>query len=74
MAVFMDFCKALDKACHSGLLYKFAACSVDSASTRWIKDYLTNRFITVRVGEAISDRQAITVGISQGPIWARFYF
>ena len=84
MAVFMNFRKAFDKVCHSGLLYKYkvchsgllnklAACGMDGASTRWMTNYLTNRFITVRVGEVISDHQAITAGVPQGSIWARFY-
>ena len=65
MAVFVDFREALDKVCHSGLLYKLPACGVDGTSTRLIKDYLTNRLITVLVGEVISDRQVIT-GCSSG--------
>ena len=48
-ATFMDFMKAFDRVWHSGLLYKLAQCGVSLSSLEWIRDYLSNRHITVQV-------------------------
>ena len=48
-ATFMDFMKAFDRVWHTGLLYKLAQCGISLSSLAWIRDYLSNRHITVQV-------------------------
>ena len=65
-AVFMDFTKAFDKVWHSGLLFKLATLGVQKDSIEWIKDYLSCRYISVRVGSTLSDPHGISAGVPQG--------
>ena len=65
-AVFMDCTKAFDKVWHSGLLFKLATLGVQKDSIEWIKDYLSCRYISVRVGSTLSDPHGISAGVPQG--------
>ena len=48
-AIFMDFTKAFDRVWHTGLLHKIAPSGVSTSSTDWLRSYLDNRLIRVRV-------------------------
>ena len=63
--IFMDFTKAFDKVWHSGL-FKLATLGVQKDSIEWIKDYLSRRYISVRVGSTLSDPHGISAGVPQG--------
>ena len=66
MAVFMDFMKAFDRVWHDGLIYKLAVLGVESQSLAWLKNYLSGRFIRVRVGSTLSEPYPIFTGVPQG--------
>ena len=65
-AVFMDFQKAFDKVWHTGLLHKLTTMGILPESTDWIKSFLTDRTITVRVGSQFSSQHTISAGVPQG--------
>ena len=65
-ATFMDFMKAFDRVWHSGLLYKLAECGISLSSLAWIRDYLSNRHITVQVHGSKSLPKPISAGVPQG--------
>ena len=65
-ATFMDFMKAFDWVWHTGLLYKLAQCGISSSSLASIRDYLSNRYITVQVDGSKSLPKRISAGVPQG--------
>ena len=65
-AIFMDFTKAFDRVWHTGLLHKIAASGVSTSSTDWLRSYLDNRLIRVRVGSTLSAEKSISAGVPQG--------
>ena len=65
-AVFLDFKKAFDRVWHHGLLHKLLACGISPKSVAWISSYLTNRQISVKVRNTLSEFHPITRGVPQG--------
>lgn len=65
-AVFMDFHKAFDRVWHPGLLYKLGTCGLSPSATAWLRSYLTNRRLRVRVGSVLSSPREISAGVPQG--------
>ena len=65
-ATFMDFMKAFDWVWHTGLQYKLAQCGILLSSLTWIRDYLSNRYITVQVDGSKSFSKPISAGVPQG--------
>ena len=53
-------------SCYTGLLYKLAQCGISSSSLAWIRDYLSNRCITVQVDGSKSLPKPISAGVPQG--------
>ena len=64
--VFMDFMKAFDKVWHQGLIYKLAQMGVGRSALDWLRNYLSNRSISVRVGSSSSAKHSVTAGVPQG--------
>ena len=62
----MDFTKTFDRVWHTGLLHKIAASGVSTSSTDWLRCYLDNRLIRVRVGSTLSAEKSISAGVPQG--------
>ena len=58
--------KAVDWVWHTGLQYKLAQCGILLSSLTWIRDYLSNRYITVQVDGSKSFSKPISVGVPQG--------
>ena len=65
-SVFLDFNKAFDHVWHPGLLAKLAAAGVSDHSLAWIKDYLSDRKMIVRVGNSTSREFSTNAGVPQG--------
>ncbi len=65
-SVFLDFQKAFDKVWHPGLLHKLAKAGVMPHSLAWLKDYLSQRTLSVRIGSSTSSPYPITAGVPQG--------
>ena len=64
--VFMDFMKAFDKVWHQGLIYKLAQMGVGRSALDWLRNYLSNRSVSVRVGSSSSAKHSVTAGVPQG--------
>ncbi len=66
VAVFMDFMKAFDRVWHRGLLHKLATLGVLPESLGWLRSYLRDRQLSVRVGTVLSEPHSINAGVPQG--------
>ena len=66
VTVFMDFMRPFDKVWHRGLLHKLAQAGLEQSALAWIKDYLSDRNIAVRVGSSLSAKHSVSTGVPQG--------
>ena len=64
--ILFDICKAFDKTWHFGILHKLLQLKVPLYLTKWIKSFLSHRLFCVKVNEAISDFEEISIGVPQG--------
>ena len=48
-AVFLDVEKAFDQVCHTGLLHKMKKFGIDHSRLRWMKSFLRERSISVKI-------------------------
>ena len=65
---YLDFRKAFDSVPHERLLLKLEAYGISGHIIKWIRNFLTNREQTVRVGKDFSDPSRVLSGIPQGSI------
>jgi ribonuclease HI len=66
LALFLDIEKAYDMVWKEGLLFKLHKLGIKGKAFWWIRDFLKNRSIQVRVGVELSDPMVIENGIPQG--------
>ena len=71
--VSMDLSKAFDTLPHELIVLKLKEYGADEATTSLIKDYLSNRFQRVRLGDTLSNWQPICNGVPQGSILGLYY-
>ena len=64
----MDSSKAFDTLPLELIALKLKEYRADEATTALIRDYLSNRFQRVRLGDALSNWQSICKGVPQGSI------
>jgi len=74
MAVFFDVEKAYDMVWREGLLIKLNMIGIGGRTYNWIKDFLMNRFIQVRIGAALSRRYLVENGTPQGGVISPILF
>ena len=72
-AVFLDFSKAFDTIDHEILLYKLSYYGINEVALCLIKDYLSNRYQYVQIGQTYSSTLKINTGIPQGSILGPHY-
>ena len=68
IAVFFDIQKAYDTAWKYGILQKFHQYGLRGSLPNFIKGFLLNRSIKVRVGNSLSEEYAVDEGIPQGSV------
>ncbi len=74
MAVFVDVEKAYDMIWKEGLMIKLDMMIITGIIYNWIKDFLADRFIQVRIGKVLSGRYMVENGIPQGSIISPILF
>lgn len=74
LSVFLDIEKAYDMVWREGLLFKLDGIGIDGQMFNWIKSFLSNRTIQVRIGESLSDTYFIENGTPQGSVISPFLF
>lgn len=68
VGVFLDLAKAFDTLSINILLKKLEAIGIRGLPLQLIKDFLTNRYQSVKIGEYISCSLPITCGVPQGSV------
>lgn len=66
--VYLDFCKAFDSVPHSRLLVKLQSFGITGNTLAIIKDFLSNRWMTIKVGDSYSERKRVVSGVPQGSV------
>lgn len=66
IAIFLDIEKAFDMVWHFGLLYKLKSLGIKGNIYSWIKNYLSNRFFKVKIGNSFSNNYPSQNGTPQG--------
>ena len=74
MSIFIDYQKAFDAVNHSILLRKLEKYGVRGNTLNLFKDYLTNRYQSVRIGEVVSGEKEIKIGVPQGSVMGSLLF
>ena len=74
LAIFLDLEAAFDLAWHSGILYKLKKHGITGRCFNYIRAFLLDRKITVKVEGTLSDTQTLTRGTPQGAIISPLLF
>ena len=74
IAVFLDLEKAYDLVWHGGLLYKMKSIGIKGNIFNFIKDFLHDRQIRVRVGNDLSSSKSLSNGTPQGSVISPLLF
>jgi hypothetical protein len=74
IAVFLDLSKAFDTIDHQLLLKKLSYYNLDFSFIELMSNYLTNRFIQVKINGELSKKERIKVGIPQGSVLGPLLF
>ncbi|XP_037536736.1 uncharacterized protein LOC119413748 [Nematolebias whitei] len=74
VAVFFDVEKAYDMMWREGLLIKMKKMGITGRMFKWIKNFLSDRQIQVRIGQDYSDKYYIENGTPQGSIVSPLLF
>ena len=64
--VYLDLKKAFDTVDHSLLLLKMTEYGVSTACLKWFRSYLSQRSQQASVGDALSPKRNVTIGVTQG--------
>ena len=66
--VYLDLSQAYDCVWHNGLLFKLLQVGCDIRTVLWLKSYLQDRFVKVRVGDRFSESRRLVRGLPQGAV------
>jgi retron-type reverse transcriptase len=68
LSIFVDLRKAFDSVDHQILLDKLKCYGVRGLPLSWFSSYLCNREQYVKIGNSVSDRKILNIGVPQGSI------
>ena len=74
LATFFDIRKAFDQVWHHRLIIKLQQFKLDPQFTSFIKNFLQNRSIQVRVGNTYSQSKKLDMGLPQGSVLSPILF
>ena len=74
MCIFLDLQKAFDRLWTNGVLSQLVKFDIKGRMLGWIKDFLSDRKIQVRVGQALSDIMVLDNGSPQGSVFSPILF
>ena len=74
VAIFLDLEAAFDLAWHSGILYKLKQYGITGRCFQYVRAFLLNRKITVKVEDTLSEAETLTRGTPQGAILSPLLF
>ena len=74
VAVFLDIEKAYDMLWKEGLIIKLYDAGIRGRMLNWVQDFLKNRVIQVRVGEAMANGTCVENGTAQGSVISQVLF
>lgn len=67
-AIFLDLCNVYDSTWHEAILFKMARLEVKGKTLKWIKNFLKNRTMKVRIDVEISETTSQKVSVPQGSV------
>lgn len=68
LIVYLDLKNAYDGVWHDAVLYKLFMLGCDTRTILWIKSYLQNRCLKVRIGNVCSSCKTLHCGLPQGAV------
>ena len=74
LVVFLDLAQAYDCVWHDGLLYKLVRLGCDLRTVLWLRSYLRDRIVKVRVGTSYSESRRLRQGLPQGAVLSPLLF
>ena len=72
--IFFDIQAAFDKIWHNGLIFKLIKLKFPLYLVQWIKNFLTNRTFTVKIGNVETEKYNITCSTPQGTVLSPLLF
>ena len=74
VAVFIDVEKAFDSVWHNGLRYKLMNSELPNKIIRLMSSFISDRTITVKINDEMSDKVKLNAGTPQGPVLSPLLF
>ncbi len=74
MAVFLDVEKAYDMVWKDGLLIQLYKIGIKGNTFNWIKSFLYERYIQVKIGTSVSNKFRVDNGTPQGSVISPLLF